>query len=379
MSLVRNEEQLRLQETAEDFLRRNAPVSALRKLRDEGDALGYSRELWQEMAELGWAGIIVPQQYGGLEFGFAGMGALLQASGHTLTASPLLATAVIGASTILLGGGEVQKDAWLPRIASGQTTLALALEETHHHDPLGVELSATAQGDGYVLQGRKLFVADGHSAEQLIVTARSSGPKHSEDGISLFLVAGDALGVLRKRTIMADSRNAANIVFDQVNVPADALLGAAGQGWPVLEAVLDRARIALAAEMLGNCWETFNRTVEYLKQREQFGVKIGSFQALQHRAANLYAELEMATSVVLQACASVDDDPQQVAMLASLAKAKLNELSKQVTNEAVQMHGGIGVTDELEIGFFLKRARVAMQLFGDSGYHRDRYATLAGY
>jgi alkylation response protein AidB-like acyl-CoA dehydrogenase len=379
MALILNEEQRLLQDTAREFLGSNAPVSALRKLRDEKDALGYSSKLWQEMAQLGWASVILPEQYGGLNFGFAGMGALVQESGHTLTASPLLATAVIGASAILLGGSDTQKETLLPQVASGTLTLALALEESNHHRPTAIALSATAESDGFLLHGQKQFVMDGHSADQLIVVARTSGVGSEQDGISLFLVDANCEGVTRRRTIMADSRNAANIEFNQVAVPTANLLGQLHQGWQILEPVLDRGRVALAAEMLGNCWEAFNRTVEYLKEREQFGALIGSFQALQHRAALMYIELEMSKSVVLQACSSVDENPDQLPILASLAKARLNDVARLVTNEAVQMHGGIGVTDELDIGLFLKRARVAMQLLGDSGFHKDRYATLNGY
>lgn len=379
MALILNEEQRLLQDTAKEFLNANAPVAALRKLRDERDELGYSSELWQQMAELGWASIILPEQYGGLNFGFAGMGALIQESGRTLTASPLIATAVIGASAILLGGSEAQKESLLPQVASGALTLALALEESNHHRPTAITLTAEAKADGFRLNGRKLFVMDGHSADQLIVVARTSGTSGEQAGLSLFLVDANAEGVSRQRTIMADSRNAANIEFENVTASAADLLGELDQGWQVLEPCLDRGRVALAAEMLGNCWEAFNRTVEYLKEREQFGAPIGSFQALQHRAALMYTELELSTSVVLQACSTVDENPEQLPMMASLAKARLNDVAKLVTNEAVQMHGGIGVTDELDIGLFLKRARVAMQLLGDSGYHKDRYATLNGY
>jgi alkylation response protein AidB-like acyl-CoA dehydrogenase len=193
------------------------------------------------------------------------------------------------------------------------------------------------------------------------------------------LVDRDTPGVNCRRTLMADSRNAANFRFDNVVVPAENVLGAINQGWSILEPVLDRGRVAIAAEMMGSALEAFERTVAYLKQREQFGALIGSFQALQHRAAHMQADIELCRSVVLQALSTVDDSPHQLPPLASLAKAKLNELAKLVTNEAVQMHGGIGVTDALEIGFFLKRARVAMQIFGDTGYHKDRYATLSGY
>jgi len=379
MALVLNEEQRLLRDTARDFLGTNAPVQALRRLRDSRDETGYCPELWRRMAELGWAGIILPEQYGGLDFGFLGLGTVVEEAGRTLAASPLLATAVVGASAVLLGGNELQRETLLPAIAGGELTLALALEERNHHDPSGVAMTAEAEGSHYVINGRKLFVMDGHSADKLIVAARTGGKAGDTAGISLFLVNGDCAGLTRKRTVMADSRNAANIEFDEVRVASANLLGELDAGWSVLEPTLDRARAALAAEMLGGAWEVFERTVEYLKEREQFGVRIGTFQALQHRASLLFTELEMARSAVMQALSAVDESPGQLPLLASLAKAKLNDLARLVTNEAVQMHGGIGVTDELEIGFFLKRARVAMQFFGDSGYHRDRYATLRGY
>jgi len=379
VSLVLNEEQRLLRDTARDFLAANAPVAALRKLRDERDPLGYSPQLWQQMVELGWASIILPEEYGGLDFGFTGLGVVIEECGRTLAASPLFASAVVGASAILLGGSARQKFAMLPQIAGGELTLALALEESHHHRPCHITTTARADGEDFVINGSKTFVLDGHSCRQLIVVARSDGEERSRAGLTLLLVDREAPGVTCRRTVMADSRNAANLDFDNVRVAADAVIGEAGKGWAVLDAVLDRARIAIAAEMMGCALEAFERTVAYLKQREQFGAPIGSFQALQHRAAQMQAEFELCRSVLLQALSAVDETPDQLPMLASLAKAKLNELVKRVTNEAVQMHGGIGVTDELEIGFFLKRARVTMQIFGDTGFHKDRYATLCGY
>ena len=379
MALVLNEEQRFLQDTAKEFLSNNAPVAALRKLRDERDPVGYAPQLWREMVELGWASIILPEQYGGLDFGFLGLGVILEESGRTLTASPLFASAVVGASAILLGGSDQQKEALLPAIAAGELTLALALEESHHHRPTRIATTLARRDDGLVINGSKCFVLDGHSADQLIVVARSSGELQDQDGLTLVLVDRDSEGVSIQRTTMVDSRNAANISFDNVQVGSDAVIGAIDEGWPVLEVVLDRGRIAVAAEMMGYALEAFDRTVEYLKEREQFGVLIGSFQALQHRAAHMQSEIELCRSVLLQALSTVDDAPDQLPLLASLAKTKLNELVKLVTNEAVQMHGGIGVTDELDIGFFLKRARVAMQVFGDTGFHKDRYATLCGY
>ncbi|MEP5567829.1 MAG: acyl-CoA dehydrogenase [Halioglobus sp.] len=379
MALVLNEEQRFLQDSAREFLTANAPVESLRKLRDDRDPVGYSANTWRDMAELGWASIILPEQYGGLDFGFTGLGLVMEEAGRTLAASPIFASAVVGASAVMLGGTDTQKEAMLPAIAGGTLTLALALEETHHHRPTHIATTATADNDGYLITGKKTFVLDGHSADKLIVVARTSGDQKSAEGISLFLVDREAAGVDVQRTIMVDSRNAANIALNAVSVGPDALVGTIDEGWQVLEPVLDRGRVAIAAEMMGLSLEAFDRTIEYLKEREQFGALIGSFQALQHRAAQMQSEIELCRSVILQALSSVDDAPEQLPLLASLAKAKLNELAKLVTNEAVQMHGGIGVTDELEIGFFLKRARVAMQVFGDTGFHKDRYATLCGY
>ena len=379
MPLVLNEEQRLLQDSAREFLASNAPVEALRKLRDAKDPLGYDPDLWRQMVELGWASITLPEQYGGLEFGFLGLGVVMEECGRTLAASPLFASAIVGASALLLGGSEEQKETLLPQVSAGDLTLALALEESHHHRPTHIATTAVQQADGFMLNGNKTFVLDGHSADKLIVVARSSGEQRAAQGISLLLVDRDTPGVSVTRTAMTDSRNAANISFEQVLVASDNLIGKLDDGWAVLDQVLDRGRVALAAEMMGCALEAFERTVAYLKEREQFGVLIGSFQALQHRAAQMQADIELCRSVLLQALTAVDETPEQLPILASLAKVKLNELVKLVTNEAVQMHGGIGVTDELEIGFFLKRARVAMQVFGDTGFHKDRYATLCGY
>lgn len=379
MALVLNEEQRLLQDTAREFLTTNAPVEALRKLRDSRDPTGYDGALWQQMAEMGWASIILPEQYGGLDFGFPGLGVVMEEMGRTLTASPLFASAVVGASAILLGGSDERKETLLPQIAQGSLTLALALEESHHHRPTSIATTATKSGDGYTLNGCKSFVLDGHSVDTLIVVARTSGDNNAAKGISLFLVPRDAPGVSVQRTLMADSRNCANISLENVTVAAEDIVGTVDEGWQTLEPVLDRGRAAIAAEMMGCALEAFDRTIAFLKEREQFGALIGSFQALQHRAAHMQSELELARSVLLQTLSTVDDAPDQLPLMASLAKARLNNLVKLVTNEAVQMHGGIGVTDELEIGFFLKRARVAMQVFGDTGFHEDRYATLCGY
>lgn len=373
MTLVLNEEQRLLKDTAKDFLNSTMPVSALRRLRDQKDSLGYNPEHWQQLVELGWASMVLPEAYDGLDFGYMGLGAVIEESGRTLAASPLFSTVVLCSTIIINGGSEEQKSALLPRIASGDLSMALALEETAHHQPSGFTSTATVDGDEFIIEGEKVFVLDGHSAEQLIVAATM------DSGVGLFIVDANNAGVSRRRHHMIDSRNVATISFNQVRVKASALITDTNRGQDILNTALDYGRICLAAEMLGGAIECFERTVAYLKERDQFGVKIGSFQALQHRAAKMFIELELSKSVVLDALSAIDDKRADLPQLASLAKARLNDVFELVTNEAVQMHGGIGVTDELDIGFFLKRSRSATQILGNSSFHRDRYAKLCGY
>ncbi|MBQ0796669.1 acyl-CoA dehydrogenase family protein [Zhongshania sp.] len=373
MTLVLNEEQRLLKDTAKDFLNRIMPVSALRQLRDQKDPLGYKREHWQQMTDLGWASMVLPEAYDGLEFGYLGLGAVIEESGRTLAASPLFSTVVLCSTILIDGGDEEQKSALLPRIAAGELSLALALEEKPHHQPNAFTTTATAGDGGYVINGKKLFVLDGHSADQLIVATSLAS------GVGLFIIDANTPGIERRRHHLIDSRNAASIEFNQVKVSQSALISSPEQGQDILNKALDYGRICLAAEMLGSATECFERTVAYLKERDQFGVKIGSFQALQHRAAKMYIELELSKSVVLDALSAIDDKRADLPQLASLAKARLNDVFELVSNEAVQMHGGIGVTDELDIGFFLKRSRVASQILGNSSFHRDRYASLCGY
>jgi len=293
-----------------------------------------------------------------------------------LTASPLYSTAVLGASAIIHGGSDEQKGGLLPQVAGGEMLLALAVEETPHHNPYRAETKAEKTGDGYTVTGDKKFVLDGHVADKLVVVARTSGNSGDRDGITLILVDGSADGVSATRTIMADSRNAANISF---NGAAGEIIGEEGKGADILDKVLDTGRILLSAEMLGGIQECFERTIEYLKTREQFGVPIGSFQALKHRAAEMFCEIELSKSVVLEALSALDADSEEVAELASLAKARLNDTYNLVSSEGVQMHGGIGMTDEYEIGFFMKRSRICEHTFGNSAFHRDRYGVLQGY
>jgi len=379
MAMVINEEHKMLKESAQGFLAEFAPVSALRKLRDEGSDIGYSVDLWRQMVDMGWAAILIPEAYGGLEFGHVGMGQIVEQTGRTLTASPLFASAIVGASLINLAGTEAQKTTLLGAIAAGELTTALAVDEKTHHAPRQISMAAVKQGDHYVLNGEKRFVVDGHSADKLLVAARTSGVAGESSGISLFVVDRTASGVAVERTAMVDSRNAANLRFTDVQVPVADLLGEEGTGFAALSAALDIGNAYLAAELLGIAQESFDRTLQYLKERKQFGVLIGSFQALQHRAAHWWSEVELCKSVVLKALQALDSGDAKSPVMVSIAKAKLCEVTELATNEAIQMHGGIGMTDEYEIGFFIKRARPAATLYGGYAYHGDRFAQLCGY
>lgn len=379
MALVLNEEQEMLKESAQGFLAEHAPVSELRAQRDAGSDKGYSDTLWSQMANMGWAAILVPEEYGGLAFGHVGMAQIVEQSGRTLTASPLLSTAILGVTAINVAGSEVQKSELLEAIAGGELTMALAVDETIHHDPVQTAMSAVSKDDGYVLNGEKRFVVDGSTADKLIVATRTSGSPGDMKGISLFLVDRTSDGVNVQRTQMLDGRNAAIITFTNVEVSIDALLGEQDKGFAALSATLDAGNAHIAAELLGIAQESFDRTLHYMKERKQFGALIGSFQALQHRAAHWWSEIEMCKSVVLKVMQSLDEGDVKSSALASIAKAKLCEVAELSTNEAIQIHGGIGMTDEYEIGFFIKRARPAQMLLGGYNYHANRFALISGY
>ena len=379
MALILNEEQQSLKDIAREFLQNNAPVTHFREIRDTENELGYDESLWKEMVNLGWSGILIPEEYGGFDFGMVGMGSILEEAGKTLTPSPLFSTGVLGASLLTLGGTDAQKQTYLPQIVDGTLTTSLALEESNRHAPYSIETQAKKNGDNFVISGSKNFVIDGHSSNLLIVAARTEGSKNDVSGITVFLVDSETDGIEITKTNMVDSRNAANIKFSDVAISSNNILGEENNGASLLESVLDRAQIAISAEMLGNASQAFDLTLAYLKERKQFGAVIGTFQALQHRAAEMYSELELTKSSVIAACNAVDNNSNDLRRMASLAKFKSGETNYLVTNEAVQMHGGVGVTDEYDVGLFMKRARVTEQIFGNSEYHIDRYATLSDY
>ena len=376
---VLTEEQSMLRDAARTWTQEKSPVTAFRKVRDSGSAIGYDPAAFAEMAEMGWTGVIIPEAFGGSDFGYLSLGLILEETGRTLTASPLLSSALAAASAIILGGNDAQKEAWLTKIASGEIVATLAVDEGAHHNPEKTALAATASGAGYSLSGKKTFVLEGGAASLFVVAARTAGKAGDRDGITLFLVPGDATGLSRQNLKLADSRGVANLTFDNVQVGADAVLGEAGKGWDLLDKTLDRARAGLAAEMLGAALQAFEVTLDYLKVRVQFGQVIGSFQALQHRAAKMFTELELARSCVEAALTAIDENAADTAELVSLSKAKMGDVLHLVSNEMVQMHGGIGMTDAHDSGLFMKRARVTEALFGGASFHRDRYAKLMGF
>jgi alkylation response protein AidB-like acyl-CoA dehydrogenase len=379
MPLILNEEQSMLRDNARSFLSKNAPVAHLRQLRDRRDPDGFSRDLWKQFVDMGWAGILVPQEYGGLGLGHVEAGIVMEELGRTLTPSPMLSTALVAATAIVRGGSEQQKSEYLGRIVAGDLIAALAVDETAKHRPERIAIAANRSGSGFALSGAKTFVVDGHVADLLIVAARTSGKPGETRGITMLLVDAKAKGVDIERTPMVDSHNAARVVFDKVAVPASLVLGEVDEGWGILEGALNVGRAGIASELVGSADEAFSRTVNYLKERKQFGRLIGEFQALQHRAAHLYCEIEVARSAVLRALQALDQAFDKAGPLVAMAKAKAGTTATLAVQEGIQMHGGIGMTDEFEMGFFMKRVRVAQELFGDANFHADRIARLNRY
>jgi len=379
MALVLNDEQTMLRDNARGFLAENAPIAHLRALRDTRDADGFSRALWKDFVEMGWAGILVPQDFGGLGLGHVETGVVMEELGRTLTPSPFLSTAILAATAIARAGNDQQKKNYLPQIVAGELIVTIAVDETAKHHPEKTALTAARAGNGFKLSGAKTFVLDGHVANLLIVAARTAGKPGETNGLTLFIADASARGLRAERTPTVDSHNAARITFDDVNLGADNVLGKVDAGWDALEGVLNAGRAALAAEMVGASDEAFSRTVAYLKERKQFGKPIGEFQALQHRAAHLYCELEVTRSAVLKALQTLDDSYDRAGAIVSVAKARAGLSATLAVQEAVQMHGGIGMTDEFDIGLFMKRVRVCQELFGDANFHADRLARLSRY
>ena len=379
MALVLTQEQSMLRDSASVFLAENSPVSRLRELRDSRDASGFSRELWAAFADMGFTGILIPEAQGGLGLGYVEAGVVMEEIGRNLTASPFLASSVVAVTALRQAGSAAQQQRWLPALASGKSIATLAIDEQTKHRPQHITMTASPRADGYTLNGRKTFVLDGHVADVLIVAARTSGASADTVGITLFLVDAKTPGVEIERVVMVDAHNSARVGFKDVVVSLDAVLGPLDGGWAGLQAALNAGRAGAAAELLGVADEAFKRTVSYLKERKQFGQLIGEFQGLQHRAAKLFCDLELGRSAVIRALQSLDEASASADASVAIAKARAGSTATLAVQEGVQMHGGMGMTDEFEIGFFMKRARVLQELFGDASFHQNQLALLRQY
>ena len=375
MPLYLNDEQMMLRDTARDFVAESAPVSHLRKLRDAGDETGFSRDLWKQFAEMGFTGILIGEDAGGLGLGHVEAGVVLEEIGRNLSPSPFLATAVAAVEALK---GSAQADRWFPGIIAGETVAALAIDEGAKHRAR-VAITAERSGNGFRLTGSKQFVTHGHVADLIIVAARTAGSADDEEGVTLFAVEQGAIGLGIDALRLADNSIAAKLDFDRVEVDADAVIGEVDAGRAPLDRLLRAGRTGASAELLGVGGGAMDMTVSYMKERKQFGAKIGSFQALQHRAAHLYSEMEVARAAVLKAQQLLDAASDQADAAVSVAKAMTGMATTLSVQESLQMHGGIGMTDEYDIGFYMKRARVLAEMFGDANFHADRLAVAAGY
>lgn len=380
MGLVLNEEQTMLDQTAKDFIKNNSPVTRMRQLRDDKDSIGYSKDMWRQMAELGWTMINFSEEDGGLGLGMAEVVVVTEALGRGLAPEPFLSTVMLAGQALAIGGSEELRAEWLGSIIEGDKVLTVAYQEKGgRFDLTRIATSAEKTSDGFRLNGEKTQVLDGFGADAIIVSARTSGEDGDADGITLFLVPKETGGMTITRQSRLDSRNVALVNLKDVEVSESNVVGTVGQGGQLLGRVIDMATVALCGEMLGGMSVAFERTLSYLKERVQFDVVIGSFQALKHRAAKMFMEIELVRSVVMAAARALDENAENVERLISTTKARCSDAYVLITNEAVQMYGGIGMTDEEDVGLYMKRARASEMTFGDAAYHRDRFAALRGY
>ena len=374
-----SEEQSIVRAQASSWVAERAPVQAFRVLRDSSASLCYDPDVWKQMVELGWTGSLIPETYGGSGLGYFTFGLILEQLGRELTASPLFASSFVGATAIMAAGDEAARQAYLPAIVKGDSILSLAIDEGPHHAPFQVALKAERTNRGYRLNGVKTFVFDGMAATEYVVVARTAGAPGERDGISMFVVPASSDGLARKAMRTIDSRGYAQLTLSDVIVGEEALLGRQDQSADALEQILQCAAAGIAVEMMGTASRAFDMTLDYLKTREQFGRVIGSFQALGHRAAALFSAQELSRSCVEAALQAIDDRSPEQAELCALAKAKMGDFLFDMSNQLIQIHGGIGMTDEFDAGLYLKRARVLEPAFGNRAFHRQRYATLLGY
>ncbi|MGV3479344.1 MAG: acyl-CoA dehydrogenase family protein [Sphingobium sp.] len=378
MPLYHTEDQAMLKDTAASFMKTEAPTTHFRKFRDMNCKDGFSHGLWKQFGELGFTGILVPEDQGGLGLGHVEAGIVLEEIGRNLSPSPFLTTSVVGVEALKAADAAL-RERWFPGILSGETVLGLAIDEGAKHNPAAIAMKAERAGNGFKLTGRKQFVIQGASADMLIVAARTAGSAGEQNGLTLFAVDKDAANLSMEAARLVDSSMGAHVVFDGVEVDADAVIGEVDQGWTVLAQVLRAGRTGAASEMVGVGSAAMDMTVDYLKQRKQFGRLIGEFQALQHRAAHLYSEMEVARAAVLKAQQLLDEGSDNADLMVSVAKAKVGQATGLAVREGVQMHGGIGMTDEYDIGLYMKRDRALQEFMGDVNFHTDQVARAHGY
>ncbi|MDF1856117.1 acyl-CoA dehydrogenase family protein [Pseudooceanicola sp.] len=374
---VLTEEQQMLRDGAQEWVSKRAPVSAFRATRDSGAV--FDPALWKEIAEMGWAGMVVPEAQGGSDFGLTGMGLVLEEMGKTLVASPLFISGLVAASAIKSIGNDAQKADWLTKIADGSAIVTLAIDEGTRHNTAQTAMQAQADGDGFTLSGTKVQVIEGIAADAFLVLARTSGAAGDTDGLTLFLVPANSAGITRTQLKTFDSRGHAKVVFDGVKVGKDAVVGTIGGAHAPLEKVLDVARVGIACEMLGLCQQAFDTTLEYLKTRVQFNTILAQFQALQHRMADLFMELQLARSVIEHAVREIDAGGDGAEEAAILAKGFVGDVANKMSRQMIQLHGGIGMTDQYDAGFYIKRSRVLEATFGNQSQQSERWANLHDY
>ena len=374
-----DDDQAMLAETASQFMAEEGAIAKqLRHWRDRNCKDGFGHGLWKQFAEMGFTGMLVGEDDGGLGMGSYEAGIVLEEIGRNLTPSPFLASSVL-AATALKHADDAARQRWLPGLVSGDLVYSVAIDEGAKHRPERIKTRAEKSGNGFRLTGQKDFVLHGASADMLVVAARTSGADDDADGITLFAVPKDAANMSHDAVRLVDSSMASHTKFEGVELDGDAVIGEVDGGREVLNAMLTAGRIGAAAEGVGVARGAMDMTVDYLKQRKQFGKLIGEFQALQHRAAHLYSEVEIARAVTMKAAQLLDGGSEKADLMASVAKAKVAKAAGLAVREGVQMHGGIGMTDEYDIGLYMKRDRALQEFLGDMYYHANRVADMSGY
>jgi len=372
-----SEEQEMLRTSARDFLAKESPMTYVRRMME--DDRGFTDEQWRKMAELGWMGLVLPEAHGGAGLTFVDLAVVLEEMGRVVLPGPFFSTVVLGGVALAEAGTAAQKEELLPKLAAGKLRATLAqLEPSGRWDADGIQLEARQAGGGYTLSGTKLFVPDAHTADLLVVAGRAPGSSGAE-GITLFLVDARATGV--QTTLlktMDQTRKLCEVALDKVAVPADRVLGAAGQGWQLLDRIVDRGKVAMCAEMCGGAQRVLEMSVEYAKVREQFGRPIGSFQAIQHKCANMLVEVESSKSATYYAAWAVANDVAEGPLAAAMAKAYCSDAYRHTAGEGIQIHGGIGFTWEHDMHIYFKRAKSSEVTFGDATWNRELVARHIG-